>query len=56
MSSFRVSGAPAPPIRIGIARVCGSAIRRLRRPRRIWMIGAGLDSMHVLGMLHGNAG
>src|ERR1039458_5118060 len=35
---------------------CGSAIRRLRRPRRIWMIGTGLDSMHVLGMLHGNAG
>ena len=44
-----------PPIRVGIAHVCGSAIRRLRRPRRIWMIGAGSDSKRALGMLHWNA-
>ena len=49
-----VSGAPAPPIRVGIARVadrlsvavlsgCGSAV-----------VGTGLDSMHAPGILHGN--
>ena len=54
-SSFRVSGAPAPPIRVGIARVadrlsvavlsgCGSAV-----------IGVGLDSRRALRMLHWNA-
>jgi hypothetical protein len=34
---------------------CGSAIRRLRRPRRIGVIGTGSDSKRALRMLHGNA-
>src|SRR5450759_4859359 len=54
-SSFRVSGAPAPPIRVGIARVADRLSVAVLSGCGSGVIGAGLDSMHVLGMLHWNA-
>src|ERR1017187_964793 len=49
-------GRPGAPHQSWDRPCCGSAIRRLRRPRRIWMIGTGSDSKRALRMLHGNAG